>query len=121
MKLNIFIEVTYSLITIAQMFIPIAYDRTLFSYFVYFLVIPARLIFFCKIWGIQVDWKISPAIEWGAYVLTMIFMFAAKWKKSFPIVWWGFALSLVLHVIVFVGYVLENTELVYTERELPDE
>lgn len=120
-SVNIFIHIFFAGLTIAQMFIPIGPDRTMFTYVWYVMVIIGRLIFNLKIWGIPVNWKLPPIIELIGFSLTMIFFMSVKYKKSFPITVPGLLANLLILGIVLLAMAFENANFVYTEKEVDDE
>lgn len=122
MKLNIFFISLFSVFTLADMFVPIAAEgRTVFSYWVFVVAVLGRIIFFFKLYGLPINWKVAASMESAAYLLTMIFMFSAKYKKSFPLNTLGFLFILLFELIILAIYAFEEYTFVYIEKEYKEE
>lgn len=120
MKANIFVHILFAALTVAQMFLPIGPDRTMFTYVWYVMVIIGRLLFNLKLYGIPMNWKIAPILELIGFSLTMVFFMSAKYKKSFPITPYGFVINLLIILLVLGIMAFEHMNFVYIEKEVDE-
>lgn len=120
MKANIFVHILFAILTAAQMWLPIGPDRTMFTYVWYIMVIIGRILFNLKLYGIPVNWKIAPILELIGFGLTMVFFMSAKYKKSFPIIPYGFLINVLIILLVLGIMAFEQANFVYIEKEVDD-
>jgi hypothetical protein len=103
------------------MVLPIAEDRTYFSYIVPLACLIFRVMFVLKTFGIPVNPKIPPTGEIIIYILTMFFMLSAYYKKRFPLDVTGIIIVTVSILIIIISEFLENQLFIYEYREVDDE
>lgn len=121
MTYNIINIILLIVITIVQIFLPIAEDRTYFTYIVPILTIIFRIMFVCRTFGVPIKVKIPPIGEIVVYLLTMFFFFSSYYKKRFELNYTGIIINVILILVILISEFVESQLFIYEYREIEDE
>lgn len=121
MRFNIFNIAFLIVMTLTQMIVPIAQERTYFSYVIPVACILFRLMFVAKTFGFPINAKVPPMGELTIYILTMFFMLSAYYKKRFPLEPVGIVVITVSVLFIMIIEFIEDQLFIYEYREIEEE
>lgn len=121
MVYNTFNIILMVIITIAQMFIPIAEGYTYFSFIVPVLTIIFRTMFVCRTFGVPIKSKVPPIGEIVVYLFTMFFFFSSYYKKRFELNIPGLVIDTILIAVVLISEFIEANLFIYEYKEIEDD
>ena len=113
--------VTFIVLTLIQMSVPIGLDRTYFSYYIPYLLIIARLLFLGRTLGVPIPKSIAPVSELAILALSLFFFAMAIYKHSFYVNIIGLAAVIGITLLIIILEVIHDTMHVYVLVDEGDE
>jgi len=111
MGYTVFSSIFLLIITIIQLNVPLATDRTSATYKVIYLLFISRSIFLLTTYGVKPPFNkyLSFIAEFIIYTSTMFFLVMMWYKHHFIMNWWGIGVLTLLSIIV-TGYIAYHNE-----------
>lgn len=121
MVYNIVNIVLLVIITLVQMFLPMAEGITYFTYIIPILTIVFRAMFVCRTFGVPIKVKVPPIGEIVIYLLTMFFFFSSYYKKRFELNYAGIIINVILVLVILISEFVESQLFIYEYKDVEDD